>query len=99
MTRTQDYEVVTGHTAVWVNAGDGSCIGRFGRMGIDVHNTMAITIETGEQCLACTHEPTDLSDWATFRDLMLLHHGVTVDHDAMPDNLKPAAEETSSPRR
>lgn len=33
-----DHEILTGANAVWVNDATGHCIGRFGRLGIDVHH-------------------------------------------------------------
>lgn len=56
---------------VWVHGLDGT-IGRFGRLGIDVH-----TADTAG-CLHCTHGVTTSADWPAFVAKMQEHHGVTV---------------------
>ncbi|ABO60325.1 hypothetical protein Bcep1808_7448 (plasmid) [Burkholderia vietnamiensis G4] len=82
-----DDDVACGHEVVvsaagdtvWVNGGDGSCVGRFSkRFGIDVHRTVAEMLAGADQCLFCTHEPADAAAWATFRADMAKHHGVVV---------------------
>lgn len=80
--RTPLHEVVRSPdgATVWVNAADGSCIGRFSRRyGIDVHATVAEQVRGGRQCLFCTHEPADQAAWEAFCDAMLLHHRIPVD--------------------
>lgn len=80
--RTPLHEVVQSPdgATVWVNAADGSCIGRFSRRhGIDVHTTSAEQLEGGRQCLFCTHEPANQAAWESFCDAMLLHHRISVD--------------------
>jgi len=49
---------------VWVNRG--ACIGRFGRMGIDIHREPEDAMALGE-CLLCTHKPTTKDDWLRAR--------------------------------
>ena len=81
-TRPPPHEVVLSSdgATVWVNASDGSCIGRFSRRhGIDVHTTSAEQLEGGRQCLFCTHEPADQAAWEAFCDAMLRHHRIPVD--------------------
>lgn len=76
-------EVQIGHRAVWVNAGTGECIGRFGVYGIDVHHGLADQAERGE-CLDCTHARTGPADWLRFQRSMLEHHGVDLSKVPMP---------------
>lgn len=40
--------------AVWLHASDGSTVGRFGRMGIDLHNTVTHRVQSGAEMLACS---------------------------------------------
>lgn len=68
---------------VWINAADGSCIGRFSkRFGIDVHTTLSEQLDGAPQCLYCTHHPATEADWQDFRRAMKQHHGVII-----PDTL------------
>lgn len=69
---------------VWVNAADGSCIGRFSkRFGLDVHNTASAQFAGADQCLFCTHEPPGQEGWTLFREKMKSLHGVEVPDDAI----------------
>ena len=64
---------------VWVNASDGSCIGRFSkRFGIDVHTTATDQLAGKSQCLVCTHGAGDMAAWGVFVDAMSRHHGIDV---------------------
>ena len=58
---------------VWVNDNTGYCIGRFGRMGIDIHAGP----DSDTECLYCTHQPVTKTDWQTFVDGMKKFHNVT----------------------
>lgn len=69
---------------VWVNAGDGSCIGRFGPNGIDIHRTVTDQLETDKQCLHCTNGPTKPMDWNVFVAKMFELYGVRVPDKHMP---------------
>ena len=79
-----DHEILTGSNAVWVNDQTGHCIGRFGRLGIDVHHPAEQALAEPSQCLACTHGPTGEGEWQRFRALMLEHHRVAVPDAARP---------------
>lgn len=68
--------------AVWIHSEDGSTVGRFGRNGIDIHNTFTVQQETGVQCLLCTHRPVTPDDWALFREMALDLWAVDVPEDA-----------------
>lgn len=83
-----DDERVTsdGHT-VWVHDDrDGSCIGRFGRMGIDIHRPASEQAEHG-QCLLCTHGATGPDHWRRFVIAMQDIYGVTVSERHRPRRL------------
>lgn len=69
---------------LWVDGGDGSCIGRFSKtFGIDVHKTAAEQMAGGSQCLFCTHEAAGQREFEVFRAQMLAHHGIEVPADAL----------------
>lgn len=76
---------------VWVNAGDGSCIGRFSRFGIDVHRTASAQMRGESECLDCTHALPDPAGWKRFQEGMRLHHGVDVGDEHMPKFLQAEA--------
>lgn len=77
-----EFQVDIGARAVWVNAGTGECIGRFGVYGIDVHRTIADQY-LGE-CLDCTHGRVTLADWTRFQRSMLAYHGVDISNVEVP---------------
>lgn len=69
---------------VWINALDGSCIGRFSkRFGIDVHRTASAQLAGEGQCLLCTHGAADEGAWSVFIEAMREHHGVVVPKDLL----------------
>lgn len=82
LTAAEEHEVQVsdcGNT-VWVHAHDGSTVGRFSkRFGMDVHNTISDQLMGQPQCLHCTHEKPNHSDWVTFCKLMQEHYGIAVD--------------------
>lgn len=70
---------------VWVHsAKDGSCIGRFSRFGVDVHNTADAMIAGAPQCLECSHDLPPRESWRAFKRAMLLHHEAVVSDRYMP---------------
>lgn len=73
---------------VWINADDGSCIGRFSKhFGVDVHRTATAQLAGEPECLVCTHGPADRGTWLLFVDAMQQHHGVRV-----PEHFSPCPE-------
>lgn len=78
------FQVEWDGATVWVNASDGSCVGRFSKFGIDAHRTVSDQIATGEQCIECTHEQPDPTGWARFLELMQIHYDVPVPAAARP---------------
>ncbi len=67
-----------------VNDHTGCCIGRFSKMGVDVHKAGPDQVATGIQCLDCFHggDPREL--WDRFVISMRNHHGVEVPPGAKP---------------
>ena len=65
MIANDDHQIVSDGTTVWVNHVTGYCMARFGRMGIDIHNSPEDQERLG-QCLHCTHGPTTEADWQDF---------------------------------
>lgn len=59
-------EVSSDGITVWVNAGDGTSVGRFGPRGIDVHYNSREQALTGKQCKDCTHTKPTFEDWDRF---------------------------------
>lgn len=88
-----DVRVQSDGTTVWVHdADDGSCIGRFGRLGIDIHRPVSQQAELG-QCLLCTHGPTDATHWRRFVEAMNDIYGVKVSERHRPRYLAPPPKE------
>lgn len=59
-------QVESNGRVVWVNAGDGACVGRFSQAGVDVHHGARVQVETGRECVDCTHERPTPTDWDRF---------------------------------
>lgn len=73
---------------VWVHASDGSCIGRFGWMGVDIHRPFEEQTAGVGECLCCTHGPTGIEEWRLFVTEMKRHHDVDVSDRHMPQRLR-----------
>ena len=84
-----EYQVETSiqRNVVWVHASDGSTVGRFGRFGIDLHNTITEQLNCMPQCRLCTHDSVTSGDWDTFRAKALEWWGVEIPVDAFDHNL------------
>ena len=80
-----DHEIISDGVTVWVNTAI-LCIGRFGRMGIDVHRG-TIEEQRVSECLDCTHGPVSPEDWERFKSSMLKFHGVVVGDEHRPKHL------------
>ncbi len=73
---------------LWIHsAADGSTVGRFGRLGIDLHNTITEQMAGLPQCRLCTHGKPTQADWDQFRALALKWWGVDVPEDAFDKKL------------
>jgi hypothetical protein len=88
-----DERVQSDGVTVWVHdATDGSCTGRFGRMGIDIHRPASEQEALG-QCLLCTHGPTGPAEWLRFVKAMKDIYGVTVSDRHRPRHIPNPVEE------
>jgi hypothetical protein len=67
---------------VWIHSSDGSTVGRFGKMGVDLHNTVTEQLAGAPQCRLCTHGFATAEDWDMFKEKALEWWGVTVPNDA-----------------
>lgn len=72
---------------IWVHATDGSTVGRFGRMGIDLHNTVTDQMAGLPECRLCTHGKPTVADWELFRERCFEWFGVDVPADAFDARL------------
>ena len=83
-TTSAEYEIALspcGNT-LWVNANDGSYIARFSKkFGIDIHNSATKQMETGIQCLYCTHTEATAVDWNNFRQKVKQYHDIELPLD------------------
>ncbi|MDD2139698.1 hypothetical protein NPS53_08930 [Pseudomonas putida] len=76
--------------AIWIHSSDGSTVGRFGRMGIDLHNTVTEMMAGAPECRFCTHGKPTVADWELFRSRVLEWYGLDVPADAFdPKFLNP----------
>lgn len=75
-------EVSSDGRTVWVNTSDG-LIGRFGKMGIDIHSPGG-----DGHCLLCTHGVTTNEDWSTFVTQMLRIYGCAVGDEHKPERFR-----------
>lgn len=82
------HQIESDGKTVWINAEDGSCIARFGRMGIDIHRTMEAQLSGKPQCLMCTHGITGVAEWEQFTEAMKDLYNIKVDEKYRPERLK-----------
>lgn len=84
-----EYEIQlsANRSVVWVHASDGSTVGRFGRMGIDLHNTVTDMMAGAPECRLCTHGKPTVADWKLFREKVLEWYAVDVPEDAFDVSL------------
>ena len=78
------HDVQSDGKTVWVNAVDGSCIGRFSRFGIDLHRTVSAQLAGEGACLDCTHGLPGRGDWEHFKAGLLEHYGIVLSDEHMP---------------
>jgi len=81
-TSLPEFEISTDGVTVWVN-GPEYLLGRFGRLGIDVHSA------TGGECQYCTHGDTSRFDWYVFCGAMAQFHQIDVPDTYMPVRFLP----------
>lgn len=75
------------HDKVWIHASDGSTVGRFGRLGVDLHNTITDQMAGEPECRLCTHGPVTQNEWHLFREKAKEWWGVVVPAHAFDVNL------------
>lgn len=80
--RYYEVQLSPAKNTVWIHSSCGSTVGRFGRMGIDLHTTVAEQLAGAPECRYCTHGKPTAEDWATFRRLATEYWGVEVPFDA-----------------
>lgn len=73
-TLNEDVQLLTDGFTCWVNTEQGECIGRWGRLGVDVHLTLDQQHIQGKQCLECVRG----GSWELFCDAMQRHYGVPI---------------------
>jgi hypothetical protein len=78
-----EYEVQVSalRDTIWIHSSDGSTVGRFGRMGIDLHNTVTEMMQGAPQCRLCTHGKPNRADWDLFRVKALEWWNVSIPAD------------------
>ena len=78
-------EVISNGNTVWVNSAEtGTCVGRFGKGGIDIHHDIKAQMKEGKQCLNCTHHKPTNEDWTTFVQDMKKHYDIEVGEEHKP---------------
>lgn len=78
-----EVQLSEGRNAVWIHSlADGSTVGRFGRMGVDLHNSITDQRQGMSECRLCTHGPVTRADWQLFREKALEWWGVDVPANA-----------------
>jgi hypothetical protein len=90
---TYELQVAATRSAVWIHASDGSTVGRFGRMGVDLHNTVTEMMLGASECRLCTHGKPSQAEWLLFRQKAFEWWGVHVPQDAFDPQLLKDAEE------
>lgn len=83
------YEIEVSHCkrTVWVHASDGSTVGRFGKFGVDIHNTVTEQLNGAPECRLCTHGQVTIVEWNLFIDKSKEYWGVTIDPESISDTL------------
>jgi len=82
-----ELQVSESKDAVWIHASDGSTVGRFGKMGVDLHNTVTEQLQGAPECRLCTHGAVSKEDWILFVSKAKEFWGVDVPPDAFDEKL------------
>lgn len=80
--------ITTDGKTVWVNSEDGSSIGRFGALGVDIHRSATEQLDGKGECLLCTHGRTGPDEWKMFVEGMMSLYGITIAARYMPQRLR-----------
>jgi len=90
VTQASGYELQLSaqRNAVWIHScSDGSTVGRFGRMGVDLHNTATEQLAGMSECRLCTHGAASKADWQLFREMAMKFWAISVPDDAFDQSL------------
>jgi hypothetical protein len=88
MTDEYELQLSESRTAIWIHScSDGSTVGRFGKMGVDLHNSAVDQMAGMPECRLCTHGKPSQADFQLFRAKALEWWGVTVPEDAFDPRL------------
>jgi hypothetical protein len=81
VSKDKQYTIETDGRVVWVNS-PVTLLGRFSKMGIDVH--------VNSHCVgdSCSPGPCSLKEWREFQEKMIEHHGIEVPDKYMPKFLE-----------
>lgn len=82
-----EIQVSLNNDTVWVHSSDGSTVGRFGRFGIDIHNTVSEQMQGKSECRLCTHGRVSLPDWKLFIEKSLTFWGVVIPENSFNHDL------------
>ena len=82
-----EVEVNEMHDRVWVHASDGSTVGRFSIMGIDLHNSVTDQMNGAPQCRLCTHNRSTKADWLMFIEKSKEFWGVEIPKNSFNEAL------------
>lgn len=96
ITRGMPPEVAWDGNTVWVNSAKGMCVGRFSRVGVDVHNDFDTQVATGKQCMKCTHTCPTMADWDLFVLTMTRLYGASITEEHKPTWLEQTNDEPPS---
>lgn len=82
------HEIAWDGRTVWVNHGkSGMSIGRFSKVGAEVHKDIDKQVESGDPCLECFKDPT-LAGWQRWCASVSKNYQAVVPHDALPNFLR-----------
>lgn len=74
-----DHLIESDGRTIWVTNNQGETIARFGRGGVDIHNTHEAQLAGAPQCLICTHSsPSTAEDLMLFVDKVMELFGVKI---------------------
>ena len=73
--------------AVWVHCSDGSTVGRFGKQGVDIHNSVTEQLAGAKECRLCTHGVPTRKEWRMFIDKAYEYWGVVIPERAFNHSL------------
>lgn len=82
------YEVSPPGDRIWVHSkSDGSTVGRFCAMGIDIHNTVTDMLNGKGECLDCRHDLPETESWPYFVKEVHRHYGITIPFELYKGNV------------